>query len=118
MLARLEELARTDELTGLPNRRAWDKTIREAVDRAARSDARLCVGVIDIDRFREFNDRHGHQAGDRLLKASAAAWRTGLRKSDTLAVTAVTSSQSRFRAARWRRPGWFSSDSAGEHLTI
>ena len=78
-------LARTDELTGLPNRRAWDVTIREAVAEGSRFGGRLCVGVVDLDHFKEFNDRHGHQAGDRMLKSAAAAWRDALREGDTLA---------------------------------
>ena len=84
-LARLSDLAETDELTGLPNRRTWDATIRSAVGYAARTRRSLCVAVIDLDHFKRYNDLHGHQAGDRLLKAAAAAWRTALRQTDTLA---------------------------------
>jgi diguanylate cyclase (GGDEF)-like protein len=85
LLARLQSLAETDGLTGLPNRRTWDETIRAAVAAATRSGARLCVAVVDLDHFKRFNDEHGHQAGDRLLKAAAAAWRGALRETDTLA---------------------------------
>ena len=84
-LARISDLAETDELTGLPNRRTWDATIRTAVGYATRTRRPLCVAVIDLDHFKLFNDRHGHQAGDRLLKAAAASWRTALRQTDTLA---------------------------------
>ena len=84
-MARLSDLAETDELTGLPNRRSWDETIGRAVGYAKRTNRPLCVGIIDLDHFKHFNDRHGHQAGDRLLKAAAAAWRTALRQTDTLA---------------------------------
>jgi diguanylate cyclase (GGDEF)-like protein len=84
-LARLSDLAGTDDLTGLPNRRSWDETIRRAVGYATRTRRPLCVAVIDLDRFKQFNDRHGHQAGDRLLKAAGAAWRSALRDTDTLA---------------------------------
>ena len=83
-LARLSDLAETDELTGLPNRRSWDQTIRRAVGYATRTRRPLCVAIIDLDHFKRYNDRHGHQAGDRLLKSAAAAWRTALRKTDTL----------------------------------
>jgi diguanylate cyclase (GGDEF)-like protein len=83
-LARLSDLAETDELTGLPNRRSWDHTIRRAVGYATRTRRPLCVAIIDLDHFKRYNDRHGHQAGDRLLKSAAAAWRTALRKTDTL----------------------------------
>jgi diguanylate cyclase (GGDEF)-like protein len=85
LLARLSELAETDELTGLPNRRSWDRTIARAVSDAALTGGRICVAIVDLDRFKTFNDRHGHQAGDRLLKGAAAAWRTALRQTDTIA---------------------------------
>jgi diguanylate cyclase (GGDEF)-like protein len=85
LVSRLSDLAETDELTGLPNRRVWDDALRRAVGYATRTRRALCVALIDLDHFKVFNDRHGHQAGDRLLKAAAAAWRTALRGSDTLA---------------------------------
>jgi diguanylate cyclase (GGDEF)-like protein len=85
LVSRLSNLAQTDELTGLPNRRVWDEAIRRAVGYAARTGRPLCVGVIDLDHFKDFNDKHGHQGGDRLLKSAAAAWRTVLRGGDTLA---------------------------------
>jgi diguanylate cyclase (GGDEF)-like protein len=84
LLSTLSELAETDELTGLPNRRAWDETIRRAVGYAGRTRRSLCVALVDLDHFKGFNDVHGHPAGDRLLKAAAATWRTALRESDTL----------------------------------
>ena len=85
LLAGLSRMAETDELTGLANRRAWDETIRRAVGYARRTHRPLCVAVVDLDLFKAYNDAHGHQAGDRLLKAAAASWRTALRQSDTLA---------------------------------
>ena len=85
LLAGLSRIAETDELTGLPNRRAWDETIRRAVGYASRTHRPLCVAVVDLDHFKAFNDEHGHLAGDRLLKSAAAAWRTALRQTDTLA---------------------------------
>ena len=85
LLAGLSRMAETDELTGLANRRAWDETIRRAVGYASRTHRPLCVAIVDLDRFKAFNDEHGHQAGDRLLKTAAAAWRTALRQTDTLA---------------------------------
>ncbi|HYI75466.1 MAG TPA: sensor domain-containing diguanylate cyclase [Gaiellaceae bacterium] len=84
-LARLSDLAETDDLTGLPNRRSWDATIHAAVGYATRTRRPLCMAIIDLDHFKRFNDRHGHQSGDRLLKTAASAWRTALRESDTLA---------------------------------
>jgi diguanylate cyclase (GGDEF)-like protein len=82
---RVGAMARTDGLTGVANRRAWDQELPRELARAARSSLPLCVALIDLDRFKAFNDQHGHQAGDRLLKAAAAAWQEHLRKSDLLA---------------------------------
>jgi diguanylate cyclase (GGDEF)-like protein len=84
LLARLETVARTDDLTGLPNRRAWDEQLPLELARAGREEWRVCVAMLDLDLFKDFNDKLGHQAGDRLLKASAAAWRTQLRATDTI----------------------------------
>ncbi|HEY3613841.1 MAG TPA: sensor domain-containing diguanylate cyclase, partial [Gaiellales bacterium] len=81
LLARLDDQARSDPLTLLPNRRAWDDTIAAAL----RGDRPLCVAMVDIDHFKRFNDRNGHAAGDRLLRACAVAWRGHLRPGDTLA---------------------------------
>jgi len=85
LLARLKVSARTDDLTGLPNRRAWEEQLPRELARAQREQAPVCVAMLDLDRFKEFNDERGHQAGDRLLKQSAAAWSTQLRSTDTLA---------------------------------
>jgi diguanylate cyclase (GGDEF)-like protein len=85
LLAKLEEVARTDDLTGLPNRRAWNQELEREVARARREGQALCVAVIDLDRFKEYNDLHGHQAGDRLLGEIAATWSQRLRATDVLA---------------------------------
>jgi diguanylate cyclase (GGDEF)-like protein len=85
LLARLEEVARTDDLTGLLNRRAWEERLPRELARAGRNSNPLCVAMLDLDHFKNYNDERGHQAGDRLLKQSAAAWVTELRASDTLA---------------------------------
>lgn len=85
LLARLEAVARTDDLTGLANRRAWDEELPRELSRAGREGTPVCVAMIDLDRFKEYNDAHGHQAGDRLLKETAATWRELLRPSDLLA---------------------------------
>jgi diguanylate cyclase (GGDEF)-like protein len=81
LLGQLTEFALTDELTGLPNRRAWEKHLEQAI----REPEPLCVAILDLDRFKAYNDEHGHQAGDRLLKEAASAWRAVLRPTDTLA---------------------------------
>jgi diguanylate cyclase (GGDEF)-like protein len=85
LLAQLQETARTDDLTGLPNRRAWDEELPRELSRAARDSRPVCVAMLDLDRFKRFNDDRGHQAGDRLLKQAASAWATQLRTSDMLA---------------------------------
>lgn len=77
--------ARRDALTGLANRRAWDELVADEFARTRRSGAPLAVALLDLDRFKDYNDLHGHQAGDRLLKEAAAAWRGELRATDVLA---------------------------------
>jgi diguanylate cyclase (GGDEF)-like protein len=85
LLGRLEIAARTDDLTGLLNRRAWDEELGRELARADRTGAALCVAVLDLDRFKEYNDMHGHQAGDRFLKQLSGAWSQNLRTGDILA---------------------------------
>jgi diguanylate cyclase (GGDEF)-like protein/PAS domain S-box-containing protein len=85
LLAGLERLALTDQLTGLPNRRAWEEGLDREMARAARDGHELCVAVIDFDDFKRYNDEHGHQAGDSLLAETADAWRLRLRASDLFA---------------------------------
>jgi diguanylate cyclase (GGDEF)-like protein len=84
LLASLEESARTDDLTGLPNRRAWEERLPRELARARRERQPVCVVMLDVDRFKDFNDREGHQAGDRLLKLCAASWANQLRATDVL----------------------------------
>jgi diguanylate cyclase (GGDEF)-like protein len=84
-LGRLERLALTDELTGIPNRRRWDEQLPRELGRSLRYDEPVCVAMLDLDRFKEYNDTYGHQAGDRLLKEVTAAWQTVLRPYDMLA---------------------------------
>lgn len=85
LLARLDGLAHTDELTGLPNRRAWNEELPRASARAERDGRPLAIAMLDLDSFKSFNDAHGHQHGDRLLKEAAAAWRAELREGDVVA---------------------------------
>jgi diguanylate cyclase (GGDEF)-like protein len=85
LLGRLEVAARTDDLTGLLNRRAWDEELGRELARADRSGALLCVAILDLDRFKQYNDTHGHQAGDRFLKQIAGVWGQNLRTGDMLA---------------------------------
>jgi diguanylate cyclase (GGDEF)-like protein len=85
LLAQLERLAMTDPLTGLGNRRAWHAWLEEALADGARDGAAVALAVLDLDRFKDFNDAHGHVGGDRLLIAAAAAWTARLRPGDQLA---------------------------------
>src|SRR4029077_11062914 len=64
---RLEELASTDALTGLKNRRKFDATIESEWRRATGYAMPISLLMIDADHFKAFNDRFGHQAGDQLL---------------------------------------------------
>ncbi len=84
-LSRLEHVARTDDLTGLANRRSWDEHLGRELARAKREGAPLAVAMLDLDYFKDYNDRHGHQAGDRLLKEASAAWQGLVRDTDILA---------------------------------
>lgn len=85
LLARLADLAHTDELTGLFNRRALNEELPRAIARAERDGRPLSAIVIDLDHFKDYNDRLGHQAGDRFLKETAAAWQSHTRRSDFIA---------------------------------
>src|SRR6185312_7584787 len=85
LVRRLETLALTDQLTGLPNRRAWEDTLARELARAARDTLPVCVAVLDVDAFKRYNDDRGHLAGDALLSQAAEAWRAQLRGGDVLA---------------------------------
>ncbi|MGY2185065.1 diguanylate cyclase [Pseudomonas sp. SDO5591_S426] len=67
----LAQLAATDALTGVANRRTLDQTLRHEWFRAQRSGKPMSVLMIDADHFKAFNDRHGHQAGDEALRSLA-----------------------------------------------
>src|SRR6185312_8613575 len=84
LIAEIESLARSDALTGLPNRRAIDDLLPREMARALRADSPLCLAIVDIDHFKAYNDTHGHLAGDAALRACAAAWDQELRGADTI----------------------------------
>ena len=77
--------ARSDTLTGLPNRLALDEYLPGALARAGRRGEVVAVGVLDLDDFKPVNDRFGHAVGDMLLRQLADALRLRLRRSDFLA---------------------------------
>lgn len=69
----LQRLVMLDGLTGIANRRCFDAALQKEVRRAARAELPLAVLMIDVDRFRMYNDLHGHPAGDACLRAIAEA---------------------------------------------
>jgi len=79
-----EELTLVDELTGLWNRRYFERNLRMEVQRAARYGHDLTVAMLDIDYFKDFNDSEGHQAGDRALRNVADLLRANFRESDSV----------------------------------
>jgi diguanylate cyclase (GGDEF)-like protein len=84
LITKLTEYAVTDELTGLPNRRAWTAHLEQAVAKSTRRHEPLSVALIDLDGFKEINDTQGHAAGDQLLVAVAKAWSHAVRPTDVL----------------------------------
>ncbi len=106
LLRRLEQMAFTDTLTGLPNRRAWQERLAALFTQAGRSPDRpapdrtgaltvarpepgrawpLTVAIADLDRFKRYNDTHGHPAGDELLQRAALAFAAELGGDDVIA---------------------------------
>jgi diguanylate cyclase (GGDEF)-like protein len=83
--ASLRELATTDGLTGLANRRHFLELAERDVARARRSGRSFAVAIFDVDRFKVVNDRHGHHAGDDVLRAVAACAVANVRASDAVA---------------------------------
>ena len=77
--------AMTDALTGLPNRRALTEAMTRALANAARGGTSLAVAFVDLDGFKDVNDRFGHEGGDRFLVQLARRWRDGLRDGDLVA---------------------------------
>ena len=70
----LAALASSDSLTGAPNRRTWDHQLSAACRAAQDNGTPLSIALIDLDRFKRYNDAHGHQAGDLLLREAVANW--------------------------------------------
>ncbi len=74
-----------DALTGLVNRREFERRLQEAVDTAHRGDGAHVLCYLDLDRFKNINDTSGHVAGDAMLRESAKILRDAVRDSDTVA---------------------------------
>ncbi len=83
--AKLEELAVTDSLTGLLNRRGFFRQAEEIYARSLHAPYELAVLMIDLDHFKSVNDRYGHQAGDAVLREVSARIRQSLRPTDLVA---------------------------------
>lgn len=87
LVSRLREQTRQDPLTGLPNRRALEDELRREWQRLQRSGQPFAVIALDLDHFKDVNDRHGHLAGDALLEQVAQRLRATARETDTVAHT-------------------------------
>jgi diguanylate cyclase (GGDEF)-like protein len=80
----LERRAATDDLTGLPNRREFERQTEDALLAAERFGTGLCVMLIDLNGFKQINDTLGHQFGDLVLRATAKRLREAVRDSDVV----------------------------------
>lgn len=85
LVAEVRALADRDGLTGLANRRRLEMELDREMVRSSRTGAPLTVIILDLDRFKDFNDEMGHLEGDKHLRLSALAWRGELREGDLLA---------------------------------
>lgn len=82
---RLEQLARLDPLTQLPNRRALEEHLERLLTNSRRKNRSFTVGIIDLDGFKLLNDRFGHGAGDQILVCVAGRLRSNVRNEDFVA---------------------------------
>ena len=81
---RLRDLAMTDPLTSVASRFGIEREAEQAIAQAIRTDTSLALLMLDLDYFKSINDRHGHAAGDRVLREVATAWHAQLRGRDPL----------------------------------
>ncbi len=84
-LEHVRTLSLTDEGTGLPNRRAFDRQLKAEVARIGREAQAFSIAIVDLDGFKAVNDRHGHSAGDEILRRYARDVLTGFREHDLVA---------------------------------
>ena len=84
-LRHTEALSLTDELTGLPNRRAFVQRLEQELSRSQRTGQPLVMVLLDIDNFKGINDHHGHYVGDMMLRCYAQSMVRELRQHDLLA---------------------------------
>jgi diguanylate cyclase (GGDEF)-like protein len=85
LVERLETMAATDGLTQVANRRTFETALERELSRATRAGEELALLMVDIDRFKQVNDSHGHQAGDEVLRQVAGALVRECRDFDTVA---------------------------------
>jgi two-component system cell cycle response regulator len=83
--AALEALATSDGLTGLKNRRAFKEKLSEEMRRSSRYQLPISLLIMDVDKFKQYNDTYGHPAGDEVLRRLAAVLQSGARASDFVA---------------------------------
>ena len=84
-LNKVRLLSLTDEFTGLPNRRAFMRRLKDEISRSQRYGASLALAIIDLDEFKAINDIHGHATGDAILRCYATEVLTVLRHHDLVA---------------------------------
>ena len=77
--------SQTDALTGLPNRRSFERQLRAGLTRAVQAQSSASLVVLDLDRLKEINDTYGHEAGDRALRAIGTVLRSTVRETDLCA---------------------------------
>ncbi len=85
LVEQTQQLALTDGLTGLYNRRHAEKRLEEEIARARRNNKGLCVAMCDVDHFKAINDEFGHGAGDRVLQQIASSLTEYVRRNDIVA---------------------------------
>jgi diguanylate cyclase len=78
----VKQLSLTDTLTGLPNRRSTERVLASTIAVAERTGSPFAVAVADVDHFKRFNDRYGHDAGDQVLQTVARVMRETIRPGD------------------------------------
>ena len=82
LLKRIEHMARTDELTGLPNRRSFSDIAKREITRSARYGTSLSGAMLDLDHFKAINDTYGHQIGDEVLRVVGERLKQNLKGKD------------------------------------
>ena len=85
LLEQVQKMAETDALTGVANRRIFEETLQKELARSERNGEQLTLLMVDVDHFKSFNDTHGHQEGDNVLKGVAAALKEASREFDVVA---------------------------------